>query len=46
METVEHILTLLWKVLFFFVLSLIFLPAFLIVNYTQKLWSDMFNELF
>lgn len=46
MESVEKILTLLWKTILFFIMSILFLPSFIIVTYIQKPWSDLFNELF
>lgn len=46
MNTVEHILILLWNVLLFFVVSILFLPAFLIVTNLQEYWSKKLGELF
>ena len=45
-DAVLTLLILLGKVILFFVLSLIFLPAFVIVQYGQSHWTKMLNELF
>jgi hypothetical protein len=34
------------KLLLFVLLSVIFLPSFLVVNYLQKPWAEMLESLF
>ncbi len=46
MKAVEKIFLLGINLIFFFVLSLLFLPSFLIVTYLQPLWAKMLGELF
>lgn len=43
---VEKILLSVFNFLFFVVLSILFLPAWLIVNYLQETWSDRLKDLF
>lgn len=42
----EDILPLVFKLLKFALLSVFFLPAFLIITYTHPKWKDTFKELF
>lgn len=46
MKEVASILNTLLQVLVFFLASLLFLPAFLIVTLLQKYWSRAIGELF
>lgn len=40
------ILTYVGKVILFVLLSLIFVPSFLVVTHLQKTWGDMLSKLF
>lgn len=40
------ILTYVGKVMLFVLLSLIFVPSFLVVTHLQKTWADMLSKLF
>lgn len=46
METVEKILMLILDFVIFVVLSILFLPAFLIVTYVQPIWQKKLQSLF
>ncbi len=46
MEIVKEALVFTGKVVLFFLLSIIFLPSYLIVNYLQEPWSKMLGDLF
>jgi len=46
METVENILIFAGRLVLFAVLTLIFIPAFLIVTYLQKPWNELLGNLF
>jgi flagellar biosynthesis protein FliQ len=46
MEIIEETLIFVGKVLLFAVLSIIFLPCFLVVNFLQETWSKMLSDLF
>ena len=46
MEQVEKALLLILRFAFFVVLSVIFLPSFLVVTYLQTTWAKLFGELF
>lgn len=46
MDILQKTLLGIWHLVVFFVLSLIFLPAWLIVNHLQETWSKQLNELF
>jgi len=46
METVSKSLSFVANVLLFVLLSIIFLPAFLIVTYLQEPWTKMLGDLF
>jgi hypothetical protein len=46
LDGIKHVLTLLGKTILFMLLSIIFLPSFLVVTYLQETWSSMMSELF
>ncbi len=46
MEKVEKFIVYIFNVLLFVVLSILFLPSFLIVTYIQPIWSKMLTNLF
>ncbi|HTH93554.1 MAG TPA: hypothetical protein VL576_03700 [Candidatus Paceibacterota bacterium] len=46
MEIVEKTLLFAGRLVLFAALSLLFIPGFLIVNYLQKPWTDLLNNLF
>jgi len=45
METLEKILLGLWNAALFIVLSLLFVPAFLIVTFLEKTWSEKMKDV-
>jgi hypothetical protein len=46
MEFIGKTLAFTGKLLLFVVLSIIFLPSFLVVNFLQKPWAEMLESLF
>lgn len=46
MDEIGKIVGYVGNVILFVFLSIIFLPAFLIVNYLQEMWSKRLSELF
>jgi hypothetical protein len=46
MKEAQDIGILLLRVVFFFIVSLIFLPAFFIVTYLQDFWSKQLEKIF
>lgn len=46
MEIVEKILFAVGNFALFVIMSVIFLPAFLIVNYMQEAWSEKLSDIF
>lgn len=46
METVQTILLSIWRFALFIAVSIVFLPAFIIVTYLQDYWSKKLSELF
>ncbi len=46
MEFLQKILAAVWNFLFFALLSIIFIPAWLIVANLQDIWSKKLDELF
>lgn len=46
METIEKIISLVFNVIIFTLISIVFLPALLIVNTLQNIWSDKLKDLF
>ncbi|MCC6199018.1 hypothetical protein IT401_02295 [Candidatus Nomurabacteria bacterium] len=46
LDVVTPIVTRMWKVLLFIVMSLLFLPALFIVTNLQKIWTKQFDEFF
>lgn len=46
MEAVEKTFLYIGNLIFFIILSVLFLPSFLIVTYLQETWSKMLGNLF
>jgi hypothetical protein len=46
MEFIGKTLAFAGKLLLFMLLSIVFLPSFLVVTYLQESWSKMLSELF
>lgn len=46
MKELQEALGYVGKLVLFVLLSIIFLPSFLIVNNLQKTWANMLNDLF
>ena len=42
----DRILGKIWRLAIFLPLTVIFLPAFVIVTYLNKIWLTLFNEIF
>ncbi|HEY0980419.1 MAG TPA: hypothetical protein VGE18_03370 [Candidatus Paceibacterota bacterium] len=46
MDEIGKVFVYVGNVLLFVLVSIIFLPAFLIVNYLQEVWTKQLSELF
>lgn len=46
MDVLQKTLAEMWKIVLFIIVSVIFLPAWLIVTNLEKSWSKQFDSLF